>query len=781
MKLLKFTLLFFFFGYLTLSSELFAWRSTLYPTTWTPGYTNQQGCFLPDFSYAGYMRGELEIPVSVGTKFINVTEAPYNADNTGKNDVTSIIQQAVNSVGQMGGGTVFIPEGIYKIKPQGTSSAAISINYSNVILRGAGKEKTFFYCYEENMRGKKIISISPSSGGNWDQAEDGNVYEVARDIPESPTQQIFLKDVGSLKIGDWVIIRSNRTAEWITEHNMNGFWSADGSFSATMGTTFYRQITGVNTGNRSITIDIPTRYYIKTRDYARVYKVTPKITNVGVENFSIGNKMNSATIGWGEEDYNTSSANGGYQVHSAFLIGFSYCVNSWAKNISSYQAGNASPIHMSSNGIDLNRCRNLTIDRCEFSYPQYEGGGGNGYGMNICSQECLFSNCRSLSPRHAYSFKYAYSSGNVIYNFYSGDGPKYGSDFHMYLSMSNLIDCQGLDGDFIESNVRPYGGTVGNYHGQTSTQTVFWNTNGISYKNGYNYSIDSRQYKYGYVIGTKGKGAGVKTTPLVMSSQYGTVDNSPEDFVEGIGLGTTLEPASLYYDQLSKRLGRDNCLPVFASGNDGNTADNVLDGNLNTRWSVEGKGEFLEFCLGNEDQLVTGVKIAFFNGTTRKSRFDIWYSDTGTGWRVLKRGFESSGLSNEKEEFVFPQAYQAKKIKIIGQGNSLNDWNSYTEVEFQSHAIPNSIKNIKSDKKTFSFFPNPLYGNELTILLSNDVDERNEFFVHITDILGKNVFEKTVITDNRKFKIDNLQLLAGIYIVKLQNSDKKLANLLLVK
>ena len=122
----------------------------------------------------------------------------------------------------------------------------------------------------------------------------------------------------------------------------------------------------------------------------------------------------------------------------------------------------------------------------------------------------------------------------------------------------NVIDNEELNGDFVESNVRPYGGTAGNRHGYTSTETVFWNTKGNYYKSGMNYIIDSRQFGNGYIIGTQGAATNVKTTPTTMSSQYGTVNTAPEDYKEGIGKGATLYPQSLYYDQLEKRLSKSS-------------------------------------------------------------------------------------------------------------------------------------------------------------------------------------------------------------------------------
>ena len=528
------------------------WRSSLYPSNWTPGYMNSSGQFLQDFSYAGYEKGEKEVPTQMSGMYVNVVN--YGADSTGAKDSTSAIQNAINAVEASGGGTVYLPEGTYKVKPTTSNSAALRIKGSNILFKGAGKGKTFIRCYAENMRYSQVINVSPN-GGTWNSADDGNYYSLSQDIPKTPTNKIYLSNVGNLKVGDWVIIRSDRTAAWINEHQMSGFWSASVN-PTTMGTTFYRQITAVDKNSKTITIDIPTRYYMKTRDNARVYKVTPKQQNVGLTDFSIGNKANSKTNGWGEEDYKTSGT-GAYDANNAFLIKFALNVNCFAKNISTYQAENASQIHMISNGLDLSQCRSITIDSCDFSHPQYEGGGGNGYGMNVCSQEALIKNCSSTSARHSFSFKYAYTSGNVIYH-YTSTNPKYGSDFHMYLSMSNLIDNEELNGDFVESNVRPYGGTAGNRHGYTSTETVFWNTKGNYYKSGMNYIIDSRQFGNGYIIGTQGAATNVKTTPTTMSSQYGTVNTAPEDYKEGIGKGATLYPQSLYYDQLEKRLSKSS-------------------------------------------------------------------------------------------------------------------------------------------------------------------------------------------------------------------------------
>ena len=54
---------------------------------------------------------------------INVTLPPYNADNTGATDVTTVLQQAIDDAGAAGGGVVYLPAGTYQVRP------AAGLNY----------------------------------------------------------------------------------------------------------------------------------------------------------------------------------------------------------------------------------------------------------------------------------------------------------------------------------------------------------------------------------------------------------------------------------------------------------------------------------------------------------------------------------------------------------------------------------------------------------------------------------------------------------------------------
>ncbi len=543
---------------LTLESDnavtSFEWRSSLYPDNWEPGYKDSQGRFLHDFSYAGYHSGEKEIPHII-TNVIDVTQPPYNADNTGVDDVTSIIQQALDDAGTAGGGVVYLPAGTYRIKTPAISDYCLHIKYDSTILRGAGPDSTFLFHDESYMREKDIIHVR-SNWSNW-FTPAGTITDITTDLTE-PTRILPVSSVSGFSAGDDVIISTSPTDEWIEEHNMAGIWTA----SAINGVAFMRRIDSIDVERNLLIIDAPTYYFLKTRDHARVYHANKHISECGIENLSIGNKENPGS-GWDEESYSMNGT-GAYEVHFSHVIQFKYSQDCWVKNVQTYKPpGNTIDIHILSNCLLLGFCRNITIDSCFFQKPQYEGGGGNGYMYTLQSNNCLVKNSRANDGRHHYDFKYPFSSGNVIHNC-RGENSKYSSDFHMYLSMSNLFDVSTVNGDYLEASFRPYGGDA--IHGYTSTQSVFYNTTGEAYHTGRDYIVESRQFGWGYIIGTSGPADKVLIDPTTGTAGGYSYNTSPRDFLEGVGEGDDLRPWSLYLDQLDRRLSNAPGIRKFNVG-----------------------------------------------------------------------------------------------------------------------------------------------------------------------------------------------------------------------
>lgn len=118
---------------------------------------------------------------------------------------------------------------------------------------------------------------------------------------------------------------------------------------------------------------------------------------------------------------------------------------------------------------------------------------------------------------------------------------------------------------------------------------------------------------------------------------------------------------------------------VSASSDDGNIPENTLDGSLATRWSAQGEGEWIAYDLGVPQNL-HGLRIAWYLGDTRSSTFSIQISVDGTSWATVADHRVSSGSTNGFEYVGFPGT-SGRHLRIVGFGNSSNDWNSIVEVE----------------------------------------------------------------------------------------------------
>ncbi len=211
---------------------------------------------------------------------------------------------------------------------------------------------------------------------------------------------------------------------------------------------------------------------------------------------------------------------------------------------------------------------------------------------------------------------------------------------------------------------------------------------------------------------------------------------------------------------------------VSASADDGNIAVNTIDGDLNTRWSAEGDGQWLEFDLKQAYNL-SSVKIAFYKGNQRVTYFDIETSADGVNWEKSIANGESSGLTNNLERFPL-QNNNARYVKYIGHRNSSNDWNSLTEVEiWSSDSATTDIEKMRIPEN-FSLnqnYPNPF--NSMTTI-TFEMTEREHIKLQIFDIHGRLV--DILVEDERtagyhSYQWDATGYSSGIYFCKLTTNN----------
>lgn len=536
------------------------WTSELYDAAWVPlpDRLFDSEKLVQDFSFAGYHRGERPIPSVTGPVFDVVDD--FEADPTGTRDSTAQIQAAIDAASAAGGGVVFLPAGTFLVAPPEGETRALAVSSSNIVLRGAGSDLTFLLNTSYQMRGKTVVEITgPTPFWFWNS---GTSYAVTGDLLK-PGVRIPVADTAPFRAGDWIVIRMDATDEWITEHN-EPLWLGYGSSLG--GIAYSRQVLEIDAEAGELVIDAPTRYSLKTRDNTRVFIRNGANEESGLEDFAIGNVQHPGSA-WGEGDYSDATKSA-YDAHASYLIRVRNARNGWIRNVDSFgAASNTSTCHMLSNGILLSECRGFTVEGCHFQRPQYGGGGGNGYMFRLHNaNECLVRSCVAEFNRHGLVFSKMASAGNVFLDCLdrttgkaTGNTGSYNtsgraSDHHMHFSHSNLIDVCRVDGSWFTAHYRPYGSTP--KHNLTSAHTVFWNTEGIASPIGK--VVHSQQARYGYVIGTRGAVTAVET------GGNSTSKTAPVDHVEGIGMGTTLAPFSLYLDQRKKRLK----LPGVDAGED---------------------------------------------------------------------------------------------------------------------------------------------------------------------------------------------------------------------
>lgn len=107
-----------------------------------------------------------------------------------------------------------------------------------------------------------------------------------------------------------------------------------------------------------------------------------------------------------------------------------------------------------------------------------------------------------------------------------------------------------------------------------------------------------------------------------------------------------------------------------------NVKENAFNGIIGDRWAASGKGEWLLIDLGEEKD-IGEIGTAFIQGDVRIADYAYMISSDGENFETVFSG-SSSGKTTDFE--FIPVNKRARYVKFEGYGNTVNSWNSISEI-----------------------------------------------------------------------------------------------------
>ena len=487
------------------------------------GETNRVNV-IPDFSHSGYRGGGVKLPEVPVQAVIEPREGPDRKR----------IQAAIDAVSELPldengfRGAVLIKAGTYDISEEGGNG--LSIRVSGVVVRGEGQGLGGTHLQATMSKRHSSIYVSPPKGSEPEISES-NTRRITDDHVGTGARSFTVVDPRGFAVGDQIRVYFTPNETWLEEIRANDYLRP----SSTQWTTerytipFERKITGI-AGNR-ITIDSPLVHPLQTRyGGGEIRKLTltkgQRILNVGIENLSV-----------------SCPEDGGDKNRINDAIVFNHVANGWISGVTVRHQYNAA--------VRLNHSRYITVQDCASVKPvgPKRGGYRYTYYIGVDSNHVLVQRCYAFDGRHDF-VTYAYSPGpNVFLDCHSVKGGTQGP--HQRWSSGILFDNIVLENSRLA--IAEHRGASGSGHGWTGVGSVGWNITG-------DITCDTPKGFQNYVFGFIGN-----------ERPSGYVNNTRDGVYRGYfaGMGTHLQPRSLYLQQLEDRLGRQAVLNVTTPGQRG--------------------------------------------------------------------------------------------------------------------------------------------------------------------------------------------------------------------
>lgn len=446
-----------------------------------------------DYSTCGYHASEKPIP--------DVKNAVYVSYNGA--DCYERLQRAINYVASLKPdknghrGAVLLGEGTYNI------SKPLRINTSGVVIRGAGRGKTTIIKHGYDRGALLYIEGGMSMTG-------GDTIAVAGQKTMAGATTLTMKDASKLKKGERIRIVRPSTKEWIESLNCYDFGGGldyTGWKPTDIDITWDRTITAVN-GN-SITIDAPITTTL-SEEYGEAFAVTgynnAEISECGVENLTLMSEHNS----WNPKD----------EDHCWDAIWADNARDCWVRRVE-FKSFAGSAVNLQKN------TSRITVEDCIAGDPVSETGGWRRCVFLTRGQQTLIQRCVSRQGIHDFAAGYCAAGPNAF------------------------VQCEG-------ENSLGFSGSIGSWAAGLLFDIVNIDGNDISFKN-----LEQFQFGTGWNTANSMMWQCTGSTLYCYSPDkdnrnsahgcWGTLTGN----AEWTSSNDHVQPRSLFYAQLQKRMGKD--------------------------------------------------------------------------------------------------------------------------------------------------------------------------------------------------------------------------------
>lgn len=456
-----------------------------------------------DYSTCGYHASETIIPYVRNVVRVDAAEG----------DCSPVIQQAIDYVSNLKPdangfrGAVLLTEGTFYL------DAPLRVSQSGVVIRGMGKQSTILV-----KRGfDRGAAIYLEGKGKTAETENPVIAEV-QTFTKAGSTELTLSQTKGIAAGSRIQIIRPSTKEWIASLQMTGFGGGldyTGWHPTDIDITWERVVTAVQ-GNR-ITLDAPITASLSP-DYGgaqvKISETAGEIVECGVENLTL------------MSDYNKQVAQHADEDHCWDAIWMNHVRDAWVRRVDFK--------HFAGSAVNLQKqTSRITVEDCIASEPVSEIGGWRRNVFLTRGQQTLFQRCVSRQGIHDFAADFCAAGPNAFVQCEGEESLGFSGSIGSWAT-GLLFDIVNIDGsDLAFRNLEQFQtGT-----GWNTANSMFWQCTASTL---YCYSpdADDRCSAHGC---------------------WGTLTGNGE----WTSSNDHVNPRSLFYDQLSKRVPQSTVNPFI--------------------------------------------------------------------------------------------------------------------------------------------------------------------------------------------------------------------------